>query len=148
MPDTSESEPPGRIEIQYPAPAVDGGRFPAKRCVGDAVTVAADIFRDGHDMLRAVARYRGPGQRRWREAPLRPVDEHLDGVRWEGEFEVDLMGRWQYTIEAWTDIFGTWRDELERKILAGQHHLAGELSEGAVLLRTRFGRPRTARIAR
>ena len=135
VPNTSRSEPPRRIEIQYPAPAVDGGRYPAKRCVGDTVTVAADIFRDGHDMLRAVARYRGPGERRWREAPLRPVDEHLDGVRWEGEFEVGRAGRWQYTVEAWTDVFGTWRDELERKILAGQHDLAGELSEGAVLLR-------------
>ena len=135
VPNTSRSEPPRRIEIQYPAPTVDGGRYPAKRCVGDTVTVAADIFRDGHDMLRAVARYRGPGERRWREAALRPVDEHLDGVRWEGEFEVGRAGRWQYTVEAWTDVFGTWRDELERKILAGQHDLAGELSEGAVLLR-------------
>jgi starch synthase (maltosyl-transferring) len=135
VPSKSNREPPRRIEIQYPAPAVDGGRYPAKRCAGDTVTVAADIFRDGHEMLRAVARYRGPGQRRWHEAPLRPVDEQLDGVRWEGEFEVDSPGRWQYTIEAWTDVFGTWRDELERKILAGQHDLAGELSEGAVLLR-------------
>jgi starch synthase (maltosyl-transferring) len=135
VPTTSRSEPPRRIQIQYPAPAVDGGRFPAKRCVGDTVTVGADIFRDGHDMLRAVARYRAPGERRWRETSLRPVDRHLDGVRWEGEFEVDRTGRWQYTIEAWTDRFGTWRDELERKILAGQHDLAGELSEGAVLLR-------------
>src|SRR5450755_3387665 len=39
---TSQSaQPPHRIVIQYPAPAVDGGRFPAKRCVGDTVTVAA-----------------------------------------------------------------------------------------------------------
>jgi starch synthase (maltosyl-transferring) len=139
MPNTSPSEPPGRIEIQYPAPAVDGGRYPAKRCIGDTVTVAADIFRDGHDMLRAAARYRGPGEQRWREAALRPVDEHLDGVRWEGEFEVGQAGRWQFTVEAWTDVFGTWRDELERKILAGQHDLAGELSEGAVLLRDALG---------
>jgi len=135
VPSKSNIQPPERIEIQHPAPAVDGGRYAAKRCVGDTVTVAADVFRDGHDMLRAVVRYRGPGQRRWREAPLRPVDKHLDGVRWEGEFEVDRTGRWQYTVEAWTDVFGTWRDELERKILAGQHDLAGELSEGAVLLR-------------
>ena len=128
VPTKSNSQPPARIEIQHPAPSVDGGRYPAKRCVGDTVTVSADIFRDGHDMLRAVVRYRGPGERRWREAALRPIDKHLDGVRWEGLFEVGKMGRWQYTIEAWTDVFGTWRDELERKILGGQHDLAGELS--------------------
>jgi starch synthase (maltosyl-transferring) len=135
LPDARTSEPPRRIEIQYPAPAVDGGRYPAKRCVGDTVTVAADIFRDGHERLRAVARFRGPGARRWSEAQLSPVDRHLDGVRWEGEFEVDRTGRWQYTVQAWTDVFETWRDELERKILAGQHDLAGELSEGVVLLK-------------
>ena len=53
-------DPPKRIEIQYPAPVVDGGRFPAKRCVGDGVDVFADVFRDGHDLLRAVVRYRCP----------------------------------------------------------------------------------------
>jgi starch synthase (maltosyl-transferring) len=114
---------------------VDGGRYPAKRCVGDSVLVSADIFRDGHDHLRAVARYRGPGDRRWQEAELKQIDAHLDGVRWAGEFAVDRQGRWEYTVEAWTDQFATWRDELDRKIAAGQTDLAGELSEGALLLR-------------
>ncbi len=52
-----------------------------------------------------------------------------------GEFSVDRPGRWIYTIEAWTDLFGTWRDELARKVQARQHDLSGELSEGVVLLR-------------
>ena len=50
-----------RIVIQYPAPAVDDGRYPAKRCVGRHRAVEADIFRDGHELLRAVVRYTGPG---------------------------------------------------------------------------------------
>jgi starch synthase (maltosyl-transferring) len=133
-----------RIVIQHPAPAVDGGAFPAKRCAGDTVTVSADVFRDGHELLRAVARYREPGARRWREAELAPIDAHLDGVRWAGEFVVDRTGRWQYTIEAWTDVFGTWRGELERKLAAGQHGLEGELSEGALLLRAAAGLARDA----
>jgi starch synthase (maltosyl-transferring) len=141
VPNTPTTQPPERIQIQYPAPAVDGGRYPAKRCVGDTVAVSADIFRDGHDVLRAVARYRGPGQEEWREARLHPIDREIDGVRWAGRFGVDSIGLWEYTIEAWTDVFGTWRDELERKILAGQHDLAGEMSEGVVLLR------RTAELA-
>ncbi|HET8671996.1 MAG TPA: maltotransferase domain-containing protein, partial [Thermoleophilaceae bacterium] len=113
---------------------MDGGRYPAKRCVGDRVTVEADIFRDGHDKLRAVVRFRGPGDRRFKESEMHPIDAHIDGVRWAGEFEVDRQGHWEYTVDAWTDVFGTWRDELERKITAGQHELAGELSEGVVLL--------------
>ena len=139
---TGRQPPPQRIRIEYPAPAVDGGRYAAKRCVGDSVTVSADIFRDGHDIIRAVVRYRGPGGRRWREAPLRPIDAHLDGVRWAGELTVDRMGKWQCTIEAWIDRFGTWRDELERKVAAGQHDLAGEMSEGVVLLRSALERAR------
>jgi starch synthase (maltosyl-transferring) len=128
-------QPPKRIEIQYPTPSVDAGKYPAKRCVDDIVTVEADVFRDGHDLLRSVVRYKGPGDRNWREAEMHRIDAHLEGVRWAGEFTVDRMGRWCYTVEAWTDVFGTWRDELERKLAGGQHDLAGEMSEGVVLLK-------------
>jgi starch synthase (maltosyl-transferring) len=145
VPNTTRREPPTRIQIQYPAPAVDGGRYPAKRCAGDTVTVSADVFRDGHDKLRAVVRYRAPGGRRWKEAEMLPIDAHLDGVRWQGEFPVDALGRWEYTIEAWTDVFGTWRDELRRKVEFGQHELAGELSEGVVLLEDAHGRAKAKR---
>jgi starch synthase (maltosyl-transferring) len=124
-----------RIVIQYPSPTVDGGAFAAKRCIGDTVRVGADVFRDGHDILRAVVRFRGPDDGEWRESEMRRVDAHLEGVRWEGAFPVDRTGRWEYTVRAWTDVFGTWRDELSRKLLAGQHDLAGEMSEGVVLLR-------------
>ena len=143
MPLPPSGQPPKRIVIQYPAPSVGGGAFPAKRCVDDVVTVAADVFRDGHDKLRAVVRVRAPGQRRWREAELTQVDAHLGGIRWGGEFVVDAQGRWLYTVDAWTDVFGTWRDELERKVTGGQEDLAGELSEGAVLLRAALERARS-----
>ena len=122
--------------IQYPAPCVDGGRYPAKRCAGDRVTIAADVFRDGHELIRAVVRYRGPDESTWQESELRRIDAHLGGVRWATEIDLDRPGRWQYTIEAWTDVFGTWRDELRRKVAAGQDDLAGELSEGIVLLKS------------
>jgi len=146
---------PRRIVIQYPEPSVDAGRYPAKRCVGDRVTVSADVFRDGHDLIRAVVRFRGPEENQWREQELHRIDAHLDGVRWATAIVVDRPGRWQYTIEAWTDVFGTWRDELARKVAAGQEEqlddasaahpgeagrraggwLEGEVSEGLVLLR-------------
>ncbi|HLY47951.1 MAG TPA: alpha-1,4-glucan--maltose-1-phosphate maltosyltransferase [Solirubrobacteraceae bacterium] len=132
--DRSRRGHPKRIVIQYPTPSVDDGRYPVKRCVGDTVRVEADIFRDGHELLRAVVRYRAPGGR-WREAEMEPIDAHLAGVRWAGSFEVERTGVHLYAIEAWTDVFGTWRDELERKLAAGQHDLAGELSEGDLLLR-------------
>jgi starch synthase (maltosyl-transferring) len=135
MPAPRSSEPPSRIRINLPQPTVDGGRYAPKRCVGDTVTASADIFGDGHEILRAVVRYRAAGGRRWLEAPMRAIDAHVNGVRWEGTFTVETPGRWEWTIEAWTDVFATWRDELRRKIEAGQHDLGGELSEGAALLR-------------
>src|SRR5579875_2883355 len=134
-PQRGPAEPaPTRIEIQYPSPSVDAGQYPAKRCVGDTVEVSADIFRDGHDLVRAVVRYRGPEDTDWRESELQRTDAHLGGVRWGGEFTVDRMGRFEYTFEAWTDVFGTWRDELARKVAADQHDLGGEMSEGVLLL--------------
>jgi starch synthase (maltosyl-transferring) len=134
MPAPKRAEPPARIHLNYPAPTVDGGKYPAKRCVGDTVTVTADVFRDGHEMLRAAVRYKAPGATRWLEAPMHQVDAHINGVLWEAEFTVETPGRWEWTIEAWTDRFATWRDELQRKHAAGQDDLAGELSEGVVLL--------------
>src|SRR5215210_152716 len=125
---------PSRIVIEHPAPTIDCGRFPVKRTVGDAVSVSADIFRDGHDVLRAAVRWRGPVDEDWQEAPLVAVDAHHRGVRWEGGFSVDRPGRWQWTVQAWIDPFETWRDEVARKLEAGQESLSGEASEGAVLL--------------
>ncbi len=129
------SEAPRRIRIAKPAPVIDGGRYAAKRCVGDTVTVTADIFRDGHEKLRAVVCYRPPGSRRWLQSPMHPLDAHINGVRWGGEFTVEATGMWQFAIEAWTDVFATWRDELYRKVEAGvDEDLSGELSEGVLLL--------------
>ncbi len=131
---------PDRIVIQYPKPSVDGGRYPLKRCAGDTVPVTVDIFRDGHEQLRAVVRARPVGGERWLERALHPTDAHLDGVRWAGEFTVEEIGNWEYVIEAWSDRFGTWREELRRKLEADQQDLTGELSEGELLLRTAAAR--------
>ncbi len=127
-------QPPPRIQIVAPAPMIDCGRFATKRTAGETVAVSADIFSDGHDVLRAVVRFLKPGEKRWQERPLRRIDAHIDGDRWAGEFEVTALGRYTWTIEAWIDPFAGWRGELRRKIDAGQEDLSGELSEGAVLL--------------
>ncbi len=131
------AKPPNRIIIQYPQPTIDCGRYAVKRCVGDTVHVSVDIFGDGHDLMRAVvrSRRRGRGKKHgWRESGLQRIDAQLGGVRWAGEFELDAVGDWEYEIHAWVDRFGTWRDELARKLGAGQQDLRGELSEGRLLL--------------
>src|SRR5438874_761227 len=120
---------PPRIQIQDVWPIVDCGRYPSKRTLGDTVDVWATIFKDGHDVLGASLRYRPAWERRWRDAPMRP----LGNDRWVGSFEVDRCGRWLYTIDAWSDRKATWIGELRRKVEAGQDERSGERSEGAVL---------------
>jgi starch synthase (maltosyl-transferring) len=135
MASADDQQPPPRIQIENPAPVVDCGRYPTKASVGDTVRVAADVFRDGHEVLRAVVRYRAPDSETWAEAPLRHVDAHHNGVHWTGDFAVDRVGRWTWTITAWADHLASWRAELQRKVDAGQDDLSGELSEGVLLLR-------------
>ena len=120
---------PQRIQIQNVEPQVDCGKYAVKRTVGDRVELMADIFKDGHDQLRAVVRYRREGTRKWLEEPL----EFLGNDHWRGAFEVTGLGRWQYTVEAWVDPYATFVDELDRKIAAEQEDLSGELAEGAAL---------------
>jgi starch synthase (maltosyl-transferring) len=134
MPAPKRTQAPGRIRIRPLSPIVDAGRYAPKRCVGDQVTVAADVFSDGHEKLRAVVRYKSPGGRKWLEAEMTAIDAHHNGVRWEGAFTVETPGRWEFAVEAWIDLFATWRDELQRKVAAAQDDLSGELSEGALLL--------------
>src|SRR4051794_12392780 len=141
MPAPKRSEPPRRIRIAKPAPVLENGRYAVKRTVGDTVAVSADIFRDGHEKLRAVVKYQAPGGRRWLENELHTVDAHINGVRWAGEFTVETPGRWEFTFEAWTDRWATYHDELRRKVEANLgEDLSGEISEGVVLLKAALER--------
>ncbi|MGI8774049.1 MAG: maltotransferase domain-containing protein [Actinomycetota bacterium] len=128
-PDTKKSH----VVIEHVEPEIDGGRFRAKAIVGDLVSVSADIFRDGPYLLQAVIRYRGPGDKRWSEAPLTPTVND----RWEGSFSPSQVGRWRYTIEAWTDGFGTWRRDLIKRVEASQN-VDLELEEGARMIEARL----------
>jgi len=107
--------------------------------------VSADIFKDGHDQIAARVRYRAPNETEWGYAPL-AYDFNTD--RWSGGFRLSQVGRWTYTVEAWTDIFRTWQSEVGKKLGAGQD-VSSELLEGAVHLdaaarRVKFGDARTA----
>ena len=129
MPKLPTKSPP-RIQIQNVRPQIDCGRYPVKATQGDRIEVTADIFKDGHDVLRAVVRSRPVGARTWHERPLEP----LGNDHWAGTFEVGQLGRWQFTIEAWIDRGSTLLDELERKLEAEQVDLTGETSEIEALL--------------
>ena len=75
---------------------------------------------------------------------MAPVDADVGGNRWAGTFPVDRCGPWKFSVEAWSDAFASWRDELQRKVDAGQEDLSGELSEGVVHLGAAADRARGA----
>ncbi|MEX2583526.1 MAG: maltotransferase domain-containing protein, partial [Gemmatimonadota bacterium] len=114
-----------RIVIERVNPELDCGRYAIKREVGDALEVWADIFKEGHDAIDAAIRYRVEGEKKWREAPMRFVDND----RWGGGFPLERNARYEYTIVAWTDWFGTWASDLRKKYDAGQD-VSSELREG------------------
>jgi starch synthase (maltosyl-transferring) len=118
-----------RVTIEEVWPQIDGGRHPVKRAVGDMLEVWADIFADGHDRIAAVLRYREEGARDWAEAPMALVDND----RWVGRFPLARNGRYLYVIEAWRDLFASWRRDLVMKQQAGQA-IALELVEGRRLV--------------
>ena len=91
-----------------------GGRFPAKRTVGDQVHVEADIFTDGHDAIAASLLAHREGSDEWTEIPMRP----LVNDRWEAAFRVSELGRYGYKVQGWVDHFETWRRDLLKRIKA------------------------------
>jgi starch synthase (maltosyl-transferring) len=117
--------PPSSILIERVWPEIDGGRYPVKREIGDVLTVSADIFREGHDHIAAVLRYRRWHDDTWLEAEMRLIDND----RWRGDFLLAENTRYYYSIEAFPDLFGTWREEVEKKHDAGLD-LTSELLEG------------------
>lgn len=118
-----------RLAIEAVTPAVDNGRFAAKRTVGDVVAVEADIFSDGHDVLAAELRWRAVDESEWSRASMRL----LVNDRWRGEFPLLRTGRHVFAIMAWWSEFGTFRRDLGKKHAAGVP-IALELREGRLIL--------------
>jgi len=127
-PETPPVEARRRVAIERVWPDVDGGRFPVKRVVGDRVEVAADIVCDGHDELDCRLHVRRGESGDWTVLPLACVGND----RWEGAFEVDAIGVWQFTITARVDPFATWLRDLGRREAAGED-LAVEFVVGGEL---------------
>ena len=39
---------------------------------------------------------------------------------WQGTFQVAMLGRSEYTVEAWIDHFATWQRDFQKRVEAGQ----------------------------
>src|SRR5438552_11953548 len=119
------------IAIEDVQPELDGGHWPIKRVVGDVVEVSADIFKEGHDLLfaRTISRTVAQADEMWQESPMRLVEND----RWVGSFTVQQNTRYVYSVLAFTDVFGSWRADFQKRLAAAQD-VASELLEGLRLL--------------
>lgn len=106
------SEGRQRVVIEEVQPSVNGGRYPAKRTLGDQVDVTAAIFSDGHDHVAAHLLYRHGGEKTFHRVPFQPLGNDL----WTAAFPVDKLGTWVFTIEAWVDHFDTWVHDLDKRL--------------------------------
>jgi starch synthase (maltosyl-transferring) len=143
VPERDSTEEPGpeavgtrrTIVIERVEPMLDGGRHAVKRVVGDTLLVTADIFADNHDLLGAALLVRADDERKWRESPMRLIDND----RWSGAMRLGRNTRHRYAIEAWRDPFGTLRRALMRKV-EGKVPFAVEIDEGRLLLEAALAR--------
>ena len=121
--------PENRIVIENVYPEIDGGRYPVKRTVGDTFEVWADIFRDGHDVTAAAVVFRPIGAGEWQYEPM----TFTENDRWGGQVTLSRNARYEYTIEAWTDVFASWRRDVIKKLDAEQR-VDLEFAEGGELV--------------
>ena len=126
------------VVIENLQPLIDGGRYPIKRIVGEDLVVEADIFKDGHDVVAAILKWRVLGKRAWRETPMNFVDND----RWRGICTLYDEDIHEYTVEAWTDDFRSWQAEFAKKFEAGISDLRSEALEGAALVEAAARRAR------
>jgi starch synthase (maltosyl-transferring) len=126
--------------IRRITPSLDNARYAIKRAPGEEVTVEADIFKEGHDEVTAMLRWRPLGAPAWRETPMSPMVND----RWTGTLCVTDPGPWEFTIQAWGDVFFSWRHELEKKFGAGLRDLQSEILEGAAFIASAAARAKGA----
>lgn len=128
------------VVIENFYPCIEGGRHPVKRVIDEPLDVWCDIFKDGHDVMSAVLRWRQAGARRWFEAAMKPIDND----RWHGRCSFSKAGRWEYVVEAWGDTFRSWKKTFAVRVQAKDPDVPVEAQEGARLMRAAAKRARAA----
>ncbi|KGM13588.1 alpha-1,4-glucan:maltose-1-phosphate maltosyltransferase [Cellulomonas bogoriensis 69B4 = DSM 16987] len=138
---TTVTAPIGRIPVIDVAPVLEGGRWPARAVVGEAVEVTATVFREGHDAVAATAVLVDPDGCDHTQVRMDLVNAGLDHHR--ADLVPDREGRWGLRVEGWSDPYGTWHHDATLKIDAGVD-VELMLAEGAALLERAATRGGTA----
>jgi starch synthase (maltosyl-transferring) len=118
------------VVIENTEPCIDGGRYPVKRVVGQELKVSADVFKDGHDQISVLLKWRKVGEPVWHQTPMAQTEND----RWEAICHFIENAHHEYTIEAWEDAFRSWQVEYAKKYGAGNLDLRTELDEASIFV--------------
>ena len=121
-----------RVVIASVAPTVDGGAWPLKRAVGEAVDVTAGVLVDSHEALAVELVYRHADDDTEHVTRM----PHAENDEYTGRFQVAEVGRYLYRVRAWINRFATWQDQFRRRVEGGesQAEIESELKVGVSLL--------------
>lgn len=121
----------GRIPVVDVQPVLEGGRWPAKAVVGEAVRIDATVFREGHDAVAATAVLVAPDGTVAQRVRMAVVNKGLD--TYTADLTPTATGRWSFRVEGWSDPYGTWVHDASVKVEAGVD-VELMLASGAALL--------------
>lgn len=110
-------------------PEINRGKFAIKRIIGEKVRVSADIFADGHDQVLVNLLFRKQGESEWQKTEMNLIVNDL----WEGEFSVNEIGIYEYTLEAMVDHLSTWWKDIQKKAKSGNNIIV-DIKSGISLL--------------
>jgi starch synthase (maltosyl-transferring) len=106
-----------RIPVTKVSPVIEGGAYPAKATVGEAIPIRATVFREGHDAVNASVVLTDP-EGNERVEPMHPTTP-LGFDWWTATVALDTEGAWTFRVEGWSDPWETWVHNAEIKIPAG-----------------------------
>ena len=128
----SRQRPYEQVVIESVTPSVDGGRHRAKAIAGEAYLIEAQVFRHGHERLRAAVVWTAPGAASPREVAMTLVEPGMD--RWRATVTPEVVGLYRFTVAGWTDHYASWVEELRKRVAALQEDVASEIAEGVALV--------------
>jgi len=118
-----------RVIVEHVTPEIDAGRFYIKRIAGETVEVEADIFGDGHDLVRGRVLYRHEEEADWQFVEMSLINND----RWTASFQTPKTGFYLYTVTGWMDHPLSWHHGFIKKYEDAQD-MAVELLIGANFL--------------
>jgi starch synthase (maltosyl-transferring) len=118
-----------RVIIEHVSPELDGGKYPARRVVGQLMHIEADMYADGHDIMNAEVLYKHEKEKNWRKTYFKPIVND----RWYAEFGVEKQGIYEYKLHGWLDHALNWQHGIDKKIKDNQR-VTVELLDGVQYL--------------